>query len=94
MGVEPRSEYEGGGLMPNTVFPKGTDALTNSDKLRLQSITGQEEDSKAPVDPYFWNGNTRPDPAVDKALAAEAKSKARAIRQAEKNRYKETPIQY
>lgn len=54
---DPRSEYGGMGVMPNTVFPKGSDALTASDKLRLQSLTGQEEDSRAPVDPYHWYGN-------------------------------------
>ena len=56
------SEYGGGGVMPNTVFPKGTEALTASDKLRLQSITGQETDSNAPVDPYFWQGGVEPPP--------------------------------
>ena len=55
-GEDPRSEFGGMGVMPNTVHPKGTDALTASDKLRLMSITGQEDDSKAPPDPYFWQG--------------------------------------
>jgi hypothetical protein len=62
--MDPRSEFEGGGVMRNTVFPKGTDALTASDKLRLQSITGQEEDSKAAPDPYFWQGGVKPEPVV------------------------------
>lgn len=56
------SEYGGEGVMPNTVFPKGTEALTAADKLRLQSITGQETDSNAPVDPYFWQGGVEPAP--------------------------------
>ena len=60
-GEDSRSEYEGGGVMPNTVFPKGEDALTASDKLRLQSLTGQETDSRAPIDPYFWYGNVAPE---------------------------------
>lgn len=55
------SEYEGGGVMPNTVFPKGTDALTASDKLRLQSMTGQETDARTAVNPYHWYGNVAPE---------------------------------
>lgn len=65
-----RSEFEGGGVMPNTVFPKGSDALTASDKLRLQSITGQEEDSKAPPDPWHWYGNKEPEP-IDQSRVKE-----------------------
>lgn len=91
MGVEDRSEFDGGGVMPNTVYPKGTEALTNGDKLRLQSITGQELDSRAPVDPYHWYGNSRPDPLVEKRLARDQANKRRMIRQQEVNRYKESP---
>jgi len=60
MGVDknPHSEYEGGGVMPNTVFPKGSDAITASDALRLMSLTGQETDSQAQIDPYFWSGTS------------------------------------
>lgn len=57
---DPRSEFGGRGVQANTLYPKGADALTGSDKLRLQSITGQEEDPKAPPDPYFWYGGTAP----------------------------------
>ena len=60
------SEYEGGGVLPNTVFPKGRGALTPSDKLRLQSLTGQEDDPFAPPDPYFWHGNVAPDLEADR----------------------------
>jgi hypothetical protein len=94
-GVEQHSEYEGGGVMPNTVFPKGTDALTPSDKLRLQSITGQEEDSRAPADPWFWQGGVYPGPEkatrAQRADAAERTARAQELRRAEKERYKETP---
>lgn len=89
-----RSEYEGGGLMPNTVFPKGTEALTPADKLRLQSLTGQETDSRAKVDPYFWYGGVRPDPREEtraKAAKAQILAEQRAI---EAQRYKETPFPY
>jgi len=54
---DPRSEYEGRGVLDNTLFPKGTEALNAHDKLRLQSLTGQEVDPLADPDPYFWQGN-------------------------------------
>lgn len=56
-----RSEYEGGGVQDNTIFPKDPEALNSNDKLRLQSLTGQEEDSRAPRDPYHWLGGTAPE---------------------------------
>lgn len=62
MGQHDRSEYDGGGVMPNTVHPKGDDALNAHDKLRLQSLTGQEESAHAPIDPYHWYGGVAPDP--------------------------------
>lgn len=89
--LEDRSEYDGGGVMPNTVYPKGPDALTPSDKLRLQSITGQEEDSRAPVDPYFWHGNVRPDPNEEARLAQEERARIAELRRMERDRYKESP---
>lgn len=90
-GVDDHSEYEGGGLMPNTVFPKGNDALTPSDKLRLQSLTGQEEDSRAPLDPYHWYGNAKPDFAPEKAAARARQEQNRQMRREEIARYKESP---
>lgn len=86
------SEYDGGGVMPNTVHPMGTDALTASDQLRLQSITGQELDSQAPVDPYFWYGNTRPDPTQERQDAQVRRQRERMLEREEKNRYKESHI--
>lgn len=64
------SEYDGGGTMRNTVHPKGTEAITASDALRLMSLTGQETDTKAPVDPLFWLGldNNDPRPAANEPL--------------------------
>jgi len=56
MGYLADSEYEGRGVNNNTVFTKGEEALTNGDRLRLMSLTGQETDSEAEVDPYFWYG--------------------------------------
>lgn len=85
------SEYEGGGVMPNTVFPKGSDALTPADKLRLQSITGQETDPQAPVDPYHWYGNVKPDEASVEADRAAKQERTRALAQREADRYRETP---
>lgn len=93
MGVEEHSEYDGGGVMPNTVYPKGADALSPSDKLRLQSLTGQEEDSRAPVDPWFWQGGQYTDDALD---GVERDRRARTARNArlrreEAARYRESP---
>lgn len=85
--IPDRSEYEGGGVMPNTVFPKEADALTPSDKLRLQSITGQEVDSRAAPDPYFWyGGQDTPDPTYH-----ELNARRREARSRERSRYRETP---
>ena len=93
MAIEQHSEFEGGGVMPNTVFPKGSDALTPSDKLRLQSITGQESDSRAPVDPWFWQGGVYNPKAFDqqKADARARQRKANEIARQERERYKESP---
>jgi len=89
--MDRRSEYEGGGLMPNTVFPKGADALTASDKLRLGYITGQEEDSRAKVDPGFWQGNGYFDPDEVPKQSREAINGQRQLRRTESQRYRETP---
>lgn len=59
--ADPRSEYEGRGTQENTIFPKGAEALNSNDKLRLQSLTGQEQDSRAKPDPYHWYGNVVPE---------------------------------
>lgn len=85
--LDERSEYDGGGVMPNTVHPKGSEALTPSDKLRLQSTTGQETDSRAPVDPYHWYGNVAPEPPTYDELNA----RIRESRARESSRYKESP---
>ena len=83
-GEDTRSEFEGGGVMPNTVFPKGADALTNSDRLRLMSLTGQETDPNAPVDPYFWYGGQAP----EEPLATPTETQV--LREYDNGRYKET----
>lgn len=88
------SEYDGGGVMPNTVYPKGSDALTPSDKLRLQSITGQETDPNAPVDPYHWYGNVAPDPAIVEDARRARLQRERDLERREVDRYRETPSQY
>lgn len=90
-GVESRSEYEGGGVMPNTVFPKGSDALTPADKLRLGYITGQETDSRATPDPGAFHGNEFYDPAYVVPPDPDRVARERHNRQVEAARYKETP---
>lgn len=57
---DPRSEYGGKGVLKNTLFPKGSDALTASDKLRLDSLTGQTIDPLAEPNLYHWLGNIDP----------------------------------
>lgn len=84
------SEYEGYGVMPNTVFPKNPDALTNADKLRLASITGQEIDSRAPIDPAFWNGASMPDPEIGRRAQREKAKRERLIHKQVRDRYRET----
>lgn len=91
--VDDHSEYEGGGVMPNTVFPKGTEALTPADKLRLDSITGQDTDSRAPVDPWHWQGG-KYDPAMQGGVELarqERLERGRELRQQEAERYRESP---
>lgn len=82
-----RSEYDGGGVMPNTVYPKGTEALTASDKLRLQSLTGQETDSRAPIDPWHWQGGSYNPHALD---GVEQDRRAREVRNRELRRQEST----
>ena len=91
--VNDHSEFEGGGLMPNTVFPMGSEALTASDKLRLQSITGQEEDPNAPVDPWFWNGGQY-DPRALEGVEADRRvrqQRDQQLRREATQRYRESP---
>lgn len=53
------SEFEGGGVMPNGVFPR---AIPNaSDQLRLMSTTGQTEDTSARRNHWFFLGQDRDD---------------------------------
>ena len=70
-----RSEFEGRGVQDNTVFPVGPDAITAEDALRLDSLTGQTVDSRAPRDPYHWNGgriedDSTPSPSEQSILDA------------------------
>lgn len=84
------SEYDGGGVLPNTIYPKGADALTASDKLRLLSITGQMEDPLASPDPGYWYGNEYFDPAAVTPPDPQRVARERANARIERNRYNET----
>lgn len=77
--------------MPNTVFPKGTEALNAHDKLRLQSITGQETDSRAPVNLGHWYGNDDFDESEPLHTYEEQEAIQRRLASEERARYKETP---
>ena len=53
------TEYAGTVPTPNTVQPlgpEGTRELSNSEKLRLGYLTGQEEDPEAPRKSGFFHG--------------------------------------
>lgn len=85
------TEYDGGGVMPNTVHPKGKDALTNGDKLRLMSTTGQMEDSQAAVDPGFWVGNEYFDTTKPAYTYNDQAARLRQRNADQAARYKQTP---
>ncbi|AVR56906.1 hypothetical protein PBI_TRISCUIT_33 [Microbacterium phage Triscuit] len=91
MDMSDRTEFQGGGVMPNGVFPKGSDALTPSDKLMLQSRTGQEVDSRAPLDPGFWYGNSNFDPNMKAPVDRDRIRRERQARREEGRRYRESP---
>lgn len=90
-GVEDHSEFEGGGVMPNTVFPMGTEALTPSDKLRLQSLTGQDTDSRAPVNPYHWRGSSRSKNTDLEEIQRSNRTRRSDIARVARDRYRESP---
>lgn len=93
-GVEEFSDYEGGGVMPNTVFPKREEALTAADKLRLGYITGVETDSQSQIDPYTFYGTSildaKPLPEAVRADKLARQQKARANAQSVSKRYRQT----
>lgn len=85
------TEYDGRGVQPNGIYPKGREALTPSDKLRLLSLTGQTEDPNASPDPGYWNGNDYFDPNYVVPPDPQRLEQERRARQIERNRYKQTP---
>jgi hypothetical protein len=89
--MDDRTEFQGGGVMPNGVFPKGNDALTPSDKFLLGYTTGQEEDSRAKVDPGVFYGNEYFDPNEKRPVDRERLRREQQIRRREARRYRETP---
>lgn len=98
LGVGDHSDYGGGGVMPNTVFPKGEEALTAGDKLRLGYITGHEDDSKSRPDPYQFQGtdilHARPLPPEVRSDRQQRQRRQQQIRRDEANRYRETRRPY
>lgn len=85
-----RSEFDGGGVMPSTVHPKPEEALTNGDRLRLMSLTGQETDTNASLDPGFWYGNEYFDPTKRVEESQDQKQRRAELRRQESGRYKQT----
>lgn len=82
------SEYNGGGVQPNTLYPKDLQDLTIAERLRLQSITGQDEDPKALPDPAFWNGAQVPDAEEIRRLQRQEAQRERVRQRAETDRYR------
>lgn len=50
------SEFGGSDSTPVGLQPKGYDALTSGEKLRLLYQTGQEVDTEAPKSERAWHG--------------------------------------
>lgn len=50
------SEFGGSDSTPSGLQPKGTDALTSSEKLRMIYRTGQEFDTEAELDEAAFRG--------------------------------------
>jgi hypothetical protein len=93
MGVDENfSEYEGGGVMPNTVFPHDGE-VTAAEQLRLMSLTGQQTDTRAPLDPNFWYGGQGLD---EQAIREQARERDQLLKQRDREvraRYRESPRQ-
>ena len=91
MTDQSRSEFDGGGVMPSTVHPKPEEALTNGDRLRLMSLTGQETDTNASLDPGFWQGNAYFDPTKRVEESQDQKRRRAELRRQESGRYQADP---
>lgn len=81
------SEFNGGGVQPNTLFPKTIENMSIAERLRLQSITGQDEDPKALPDPAFWQGAQVEDPAIARHRLQAEQAADRARSRAARDRY-------
>jgi hypothetical protein len=89
--VEDHTEYNGGGVMRNSVFPKEPEALTNGERLRLGYTTGREDNAHSIPRPHQFYGNqeiTRQ--TVQQALLS-IQRREDQIRQQESRRYRELP---
>lgn len=51
------SEFGGGDSTPSGLQPKGVDALTSSEKLRMIYRTNQDVDTEAALDPQAFHGH-------------------------------------
>ncbi len=81
------SEFNGGGVQPNTLFPKELENMSIAERLRLQSITGQDNDPKALPDPAFWHGDQVQDPEMIAKLAQIERQADRQRERIERDRY-------
>lgn len=89
--VSEHTEYNGGGVMRNSVFPKESEALTNGDRLRLGYTTGREDNSQSIPRPHqFYGNNEITRQTVQQALLS-IQRKESQIAQRESRRYRELP---
>jgi hypothetical protein len=85
------TEFNGGGVQRNTIFPKGVEALTPADKLRLGYITGVEDDPNSqPHDGQFVGAGRFDQTRYDEATR-DLVAQRQALQRAEAERYRESP---
>lgn len=87
-GVYGHSEFSGGGPMPNGVFPKGREALTNGDRLRLGYSTGVEDDAKSFVKPHQFYGHPEITRQEFEQVMRQFEERERQLQRDEEQRYR------
>lgn len=91
MTTQDYSEFDGAGVLPSTIHPKGGDALTAGEKLRLGYLTGQDQTPNAPLDPGVWNGNEKFNPNKHVPLSTEFVTRDARIEKQVSELYKVLP---
>lgn len=86
------SEFDGDGVMPGGVYPKPANILKPGERLMLQSLTGQDQDTNAPRDQWHWHGNSAADSTTDTPEARETSRlrRERNMERQERLRYRQS----